>query len=269
MAFDLKKIEDKIDKVTTGSMEINAEVGGLVLKTQNDAMEFAKVMATATAAIPKHLRGNVGDVLSIVMQANAWRMDAYAVARQSYFVNDVIAFQSQLVHALVNTRAPIKGRVKSSFTGEGPDRQCTVWAICHEGDEQVEYTSPKLGNINPKNSPLWKNDPDQQLFYFAVRAFARRNFPEVLLGIYAEDELRDTEPMKDVTPDRGTLAERLKKQKRIASPRGFDADHVARETPGNDGSKTIEEGSPAAAGIEAAPSVDQPADGVVIDQPAT
>jgi hypothetical protein len=249
MAFDVNKIEERIDKIVTGSMEINAEAGGLVLKTSTEAMEFAKMMATATAALPKYLRGNLGDVLSILMQANAWRMDPYAVARQSYFVNDTIAFQSQLIHALVNTRAPIKGRLKISFDGNGAERVCTVWAICREDDERVEYVSPAFGVINPKNSPLWKNDPDQQLLYFSVRAFARRNFPEVLLGVYADDELRDTEPMKDVTPDRGTLTDRLKKQKRIASSRGFDAAHVERETQKDD---------PAAltptAGSEAAPS---------------
>jgi hypothetical protein len=264
MAFDIDKIESKIDKVVTGSMEINAEAGGLVIKTSTEAMEFAKMMATATAALPKHLRGNVGDVLSILMQANAWRMDPYAVARQSYFVNDNIAFQSQLMHALVNTRAPIKGRLKFSFDGDGATRVCTVWAICREDNERVEYISPAFGAINPKNSPLWKNDPDQQLLYFSVRAFARRNFPEVLLGVYAEDELRDAPPMKDVTPERENLAQRLKGQRRIASRRGFDHDHVG-EALGT--AKPVEHDDPATppvAGPEAAPSDPIPTDGAVL-----
>jgi hypothetical protein len=42
-----------------------------------------------------------------------------------------------------------------------------------------------------KNSPLWKGDVDQQLFYYSVRAFARRHFPDVMMGIYTVDELID------------------------------------------------------------------------------
>jgi hypothetical protein len=48
--------------------------------------------------------------------------------------------------------------------------------------------------IEAQNSPLWKNDPDQQLFYYSSRAFCRRHFPDVLLGVYSRDELEDNMP---------------------------------------------------------------------------
>ena len=230
--FDVARIEEKIDRTATGSMAVDASMGGIQVKTVMEAMELAKVMATATIGLPKHLRGNPGDILGVLLQANSWGLEPYAVARMSYAVNDILSYQAQLLHALMLKRAPIKGRIKVEYNGEGPDRTCTVWAITREESERVEYTSPKFKDINPKNSPLWKNDPDQQQFYFSIRALGRRHFPDVLLGLYSEDELRDSyigpEKAKDVTPAKPGLAERLA-AKRTTGERGFNAEHVERE----------------------------------------
>ena len=86
-------------------------------------------------------------------------------------------------------RAPIKGRPSIEFKGEGQKRQCVVSAKLLDGDA-VSYMSPPVGDIPIKNSPLWKNDPDQQLAYYAVRAFARRHFPDVILGVLEREEAR-------------------------------------------------------------------------------
>jgi hypothetical protein len=74
----------------------------------------------------------------------------------------------------------------------------------------VEYTSPMLKDIKVKNSPLWAQDPAQQIGYYASRAMCRRHFPDVILGVYTPEEMN--EEMRDVTPaDRPlTAQERLK-----------------------------------------------------------
>ena len=54
--------------------------------------------------------------------------------------------------------------------------------------EEVPLESPEIGKIQPKNSPLWKTDPDQQLGYYTIRAWARRHRPDVLLGVYDREE---------------------------------------------------------------------------------
>jgi len=63
----------------------------------------------------------------------------------------------------------------------------------------VEYATPEIRNIKVQNSPLWKNDPDQQLSYAAARSLARRHFPDVLLGVYTPEEMAE-ETMREVTP---------------------------------------------------------------------
>jgi hypothetical protein len=88
-----------------------------------------------------------------------------------------------------------------------------VWATLQNGDV-VDYTSPPRGRITPQNSPLWKTDPDQQQFYYSARALCRRHFPDVLLGIYARDELDDQPAIgpdraRDVTPAPKSIGEKL------------------------------------------------------------
>jgi len=58
-----------------------------------------------------------------------------------------------------------------------------------------------------KNSPLWKSDPDQQLGYYSARSWARRHFPELLLGVYTQEEMAAAPP-RDITPQEPTAMQR-------------------------------------------------------------
>jgi hypothetical protein len=216
---DVTTIEGRIDRDRAGDMVVSSELGGLQFQNMLEVMEFAKMMAVSDVAVRKHLRGNPGACLGVTIQAFEWRMSPFAVANKSYAVNDQLAYEAQLIHAVILTRAPIKGRPKHVYTGEGGKRKLKVWAVTLDG-ETVEYESPEIGSIKPKNSPLWVNDPDQQLHYFSVRSWCRRHFPEVILGVYAVDELGPE--TKDVTPKGSGLASRLSG----APTGGFDPNGV-------------------------------------------
>jgi len=202
-----EKIAGRIDQNASRELAVSDAAGGLAFANVSQVMEFAKMMAVASIAVPKHLRANPGACMAVCIQAIEWRMSPYAVANKSYSVNDRLAYEAQLVQAVILQRAPIKGRIKVEYQGTGDKRVCRVWAeLKDEPGEIVEYTSPEFGKITPKNSPLWKSDPDQQQFYYSVRAMCRRHFPDVLLGVYAKDEIEDTQQhigpdrAKDVTP---------------------------------------------------------------------
>lgn len=187
-------IERRIDKSITSQTGLLAS-GGMSFNSMTEIMEFAKVMAISGVAIPKHLRDNPGACLAVCIQAHEWQMSSFAVANKSYSVNDRLSYEAQLVNAVILRRAPIVGRFKITYSGEGPTRQCKVTARLADGDE-VEYTSPKFSEITTKNSPLWKADPDQQLFYYSSRSMCRRHFPDVLLGVYTMDEMEDMTPRR-------------------------------------------------------------------------
>lgn len=169
-------------------LALSKGTGGTTLSPDSfgQIVEFAKDMSRAGTAIPKHLRENPGACMAVAMQAFEWGMSPFAVANKSYSVNDRIAYEAQLIAAVVNTRSGITGRLKYSFKGEGGERRCVVTGTI-DGDT-LEYTSPKFASITPKNSPLWKSDPDQQHCYYSARAWARRHVPEVILGVYDREE---------------------------------------------------------------------------------
>lgn len=220
-------------ETSINSVSVSTGANGTSIAPQNlgEVVRFAEVMCKADIALPKHLRGNAGACMAVAMQALEWQMSPFAVASKSYAVNGAIAYEAQLIAAVVNTRSGIKGRLKYVFEGTGAAMTCTVTRTL-DGEECV-YTSPSIGSITTKNSPLWKSDPQQQLGYFSARSWARRHCPEVLLGVYDRDEaeqFQGADNAKDVTP-RTTLQARLAAAKEAhGEQEGFNAANVARET---------------------------------------
>jgi len=196
---------------------------GLAPQTLAEVMDFAQLMAKAGPMVGKAFRNNPGACVAITMQAMQWGMNPFAVSQKAYTTGDNIGYEAQLVTAVINAHAPVKERPKFTFEGEGAKRRCTVTATLKGESEACVYQSPEVGTITTKNSPLWKQDPDQQLSYFSIRAWARRYCPEVIMGVYAIDELDGAEPM--------TVA----RAESLDGPRTYDQrtdDEVAEESGG-------------------------------------
>lgn len=232
------------DQTSTKEISIATGAGGSSIAPQNlgEVVRFAEVMCRADIALPQHLRGNAGACMAVALQAMEWGMSPFAVASKSYSVGGRIAYEAQLIAAVVNTRSGIKGRLRYEYRGEGAELSCRVTGILD--DQECEYETPPIGAIAVKNSPLWKSDPRQQLGYFAARSWARRHCPEVILGVYDRDEAEHFGPTnaKDVTP---SVMQRLQ-AKQEASPEreGFDPAHVTRETAALSGEAAIEHETP-------------------------
>lgn len=227
---DIARIEERLDRVAVGNTPVSDSLGGIAFQNMTEVMEFSKLMALSGNAVPKHLQGNPGMCLAVCIQAMEWRFSPFAVANKSYEVQNRLSFESQLVHAVIEQRAPIIGRLRHRFEGEGEERVCIVWATLRETGEALEYKSPPFAKILPKNSPLWKTKPDLQQYYNTSRDFCRAYFPDVLLGVYSEEELRDhrgPDNAKDVN-DRPNVGSRLKSK----GGRGFSAAHVEQQTRG-------------------------------------
>ena len=200
--------------ITPKFSQIAVRRSGVKFTSALEVMDFAKMMSIAGTHLPKYLRGNVGGCLAISLKAVHWEMDPFEVANKSYEVNDRIGFESQLIHGVIEARAPLQHRLDCSYSGEliydeveqrdestgekfvtrvlnwrKSTRSCTVVGRFTTGDQR-EYTSPKISDIRVKNSPLWRDDPDQQLFYYASRSWARKWCPDVLMGVYSREELQ-------------------------------------------------------------------------------
>lgn len=241
---DLERIEAKIDRTAAGAIAVSDNVGGIMFTSMTEVLEFAKLMAVSQKAVPPHLRANPGACLAVTIQALEWRMSPFSVANKSYEVNDRIAYESQLIHAVIEARAPLKGRLRGTYSGTGAQRSISISGILKSEVEPFVYDSPPLAQIK-KKSPLWVDDPDQQLWYYATRSWARKYCPDVLMGIYSVDELEDAD-MKDVTPaktDKPDIGERLKGSAKKG--RGFNADGVSKALAHNPG-ETLDASKPSA-----------------------
>lgn len=168
-----------------------------------EAVTFADMMCKADIALPKFLRMNKGACLAVSMQAYRWGMDPFAVANKAYSVNDRVAYESQLIASVINTRASLQNRLTVDYDGKDGTRKCIVTGRFQGEDIDRKVSSPPFNAITTKNSPLWKSDPDQQLFYYTVRVWARRYVPELIMGVYSVEEMHDyrgPDKAKDITP---------------------------------------------------------------------
>lgn len=210
------------------------------LVLDNDSMRsmmtLAEFMAKGTAAIPKHLQNNPADCLAVVMQAMQWRMNPFAVAQKTHLVNGTLGYEGQLVNAAVTSLAPTKDRInyewfgpwekvigkfrevesktKKDDTGKPVVYRVPNWTLADEagigirvwatmkGEEKPRVLELLLSQCRVRNSPLWADDPRQQIAYLAVKRWARLHCPDVILGVYTSDELEDASaPAERINPD--------------------------------------------------------------------
>ena len=196
-----QQIEDRIDRQAAGAIALRPASGGMMTiapTSMGELFEFAKLMAVSRECVRKVFRDNPGACLAIALQAFRTGADPFAVANKAYLVNDQIAYEAQYIHAVINTSGILKKRLRPTYEGDGPTLCCTIRGEIHGEDEPLEYRSPPIGNIPTKNSPLWKSDPEQQLFYYSSRAWVRRYAPEVLLGMDTGEDIEAS--AIDVTP---------------------------------------------------------------------
>lgn len=193
----IHKIEDSLDREVLKSLTVTGN--GSIVENYNQLLDIAKTMSMSKHGIPKHLRGNPGDCLAIREIAMDKGLSPYGLARHCYVVNDLLCFDGQAVHAIVEKSGRLAEPLDFDYAGEGDSRTCTVTGKLKGAATARSYTTPPIAKITPQNSPLWKTDPDQQLAYLAVRRWAGRFCPAALLGIYSREEMMDS--MIDVTPE--------------------------------------------------------------------
>ena len=175
---------------------------------------IASVMASSKFAVPKHLQGNTGDCLAIIMQSAQWQMDPFAVAQKTHQINGVLGYEAQLVNAVITNRAPITGRLNFEWYGDWAkingkedkswDKGIKVWATLkgETSPREIDVSMGQVGSV--RNSPLWVSDPRQQLAYLAIKRWSRLYTPDVILGVYTPDEIAEREEL-DVTPVQSTV----------------------------------------------------------------
>ncbi len=273
-------IESRVNRSLADEISISREAGGVDIRKLGEVMEAAKLMAISGPMVPAFMRDQPGVCFGIIWKAYHWGMDPFAVASMAYEVENpktkerTVAFMSQLIHAVIEARAPIKGRLAVAYEGEGEDRVCIVSCVLRDGTGTREHRSPRLGDRRPRKqervnqqtgekyftssgSPLWYTKPDVQLFYDTSRDLARMHFPDVLLGVYDRDEMQEagfeqTRNLPAVVAQEveNSLSSRLQPSGMIRA--GFDIGNVVALT--NDATMTATEAPGPVAEAAASPT---------------
>lgn len=180
-------------------------------------VRFATLMADSKATVPAHLAGKPADCLAVTMQAAQWGMNPFAVAQKTHVVNGTLGYEAQLVNAVVSSSNLLATRLNYKWDGDwskvsgktdkSPSLTVTVWATL-KGESESRTLTISMAQAGVRNSPLWEQDPRQQLAYLCVKRWARLHAPDVLLGVYTPDELQEAQPRveRDITPAPATAA---------------------------------------------------------------
>jgi hypothetical protein len=177
----------------------------------NSMIKFSEIMATSTIAIPKDYRGNPGNCMAVIMQAQRWGMDPYIVASKTHVVSGNLGYEAQLVNAVITSSNAIKGRFHYEYSENEwkDDKDPNAWIRVGAqitGEDGIQW-GEKLypSKVAVKNSPLWKTNPKQQSAYLAVKMWSRLYTPHVIMGVYTRDEVQEISQERDVTPTKSTL----------------------------------------------------------------
>lgn len=183
----------------------------------NQLVRFAELMSQSKATVPKHLEGKPADCLAVTMQAAQWGMNPFAVAQKTHVVNGTLGYEAQLVNAVVSSSSLLATRLNCRWSGDwsnvngktdkSPNLTVTVSAVL-KGEAEPRELTISMAQAGVRNSPLWEQDPRQQLAYLCTKRWARLHAPDVLLGVYTPDELQETAPRveRDITPQTTTAA---------------------------------------------------------------
>lgn len=202
-------------------------------------VEFSKMMAGSIVMVPKHLQGKPADCLAIAMQAAQWGMNPFTVAQKTHVVNGTLGYEAQLVNAVVASSGAIEGGFRYEFRGEGQNLECRVGAVQRGASGELTWGEwLRSGDIQVKNSPLWKVNPKQQMGYLQVKNWARLYCPGAILGVYSDDELGDSNSDE---PEQPTAPRGPKRKSESAKP----LETVEEVTPVDDEPKTETAPAPA------------------------
>lgn len=183
----------------------------------NQLVRFAELMAQSKATVPQHLAGKPADCLAVTMQAAQWGMNPYSVAQATHLVNGTLGYEAKLVNAVVSSSNLLTSRLNYRWDGDwskvngktdkSPSLTVTVSAVI-KGESEPRELTISMAQAGVRNSPLWEQDPRQQLAYLCVKRWARLHAPDVLLGVYTPDELQDAAPRveRDITPPAATAS---------------------------------------------------------------
>lgn len=159
----------------------------------NTALAVAEELSKSDI-IPKEFQKKPANCLIAVELANRLKASPFQVMQNMDVIYGRPALRSSFVIACINNSGKIIGSLKFEMNEKAT--KCRAWAI--EKETGSRLTGPtvtmdmaeKEGWLT-KNGSKWKTMPDLMLRYRAAAFFGRLYCPEILNGMYTDDEVTD------------------------------------------------------------------------------
>ncbi len=188
VTVDNMQIQKSVTRNNLGVFE-NAESFGL-------AMQMADALARSTI-VPKSYQGNPSNCLIAIEMASRINTSPMMVMQNLYIVNGTPAWSSQWIIAMINNSKRYKTELKfdMEYDQYGKPASCMAWAEDYNGNKVV---GPRItmqmadaeGWIR-KNGSKWNTMPEVMIRYRAASFFGRLNCPDMIMGIYSQEEVID------------------------------------------------------------------------------
>lgn len=168
-----------------------------------ESFDLAARMAAALAKstiVPKAYQNNAPNCLIAIEMASRINTSPMMVMQNLYVVNGSPAWSSQWIIAMINNSRRYKTELKFDlkFDDAGKPVSCVAWAEDYNGNKVVgPMITMKMAEEEgwiSKSGSKWKTMPEVMIRYRAASFFGRLNCPDMIMGIYSQEEVIDGVP---------------------------------------------------------------------------
>lgn len=199
MSEEIKKEEQK-QEVAVSEQHVNMVAdleGGLYSSsdTLRIARNFAQDLSKSTM-IPLQYQNNYANCLVAIEYANRTGQSPLQVMQSLDVIKGTPSWRGKALIGMVNSSGKYDHDLRFSYGKDDKGEIISCFAWTKQNGELVEgipYTMAKAkkeGLLN-KNNSYWEKDHVLMLTYRAVSRFVSINCPEISLGLYTTEEVRD------------------------------------------------------------------------------
>lgn len=203
MSEEIKKEEvnqEQKQEVAVANEHVNmvADLSG-GLYSSSDTLRIARNFAqdlSKSTMIPTQYQNNYANCLVALEYANRTGQSPLQVMQSLNVIQGRPSWDSKALIGMINTSGKYDHDLRFTYgkDSNGEINSCFAWTK-KDGEviEGIPYTMEKAkkeGLLN-KNNSFWNKDHVLMLTYRAVSRFASINCPEITLGLYTTEEVRD------------------------------------------------------------------------------
>lgn len=201
MADETKNMTENAQKqevAVTESRNLVADLEGGLFSTSDTlriARNFAQDLAKSTL-IPLQYQNNYANCLVALEYANRTGQSPLQVMQSLNVIQGKPSWDSKALIGMINTSGKYDEDLHFTYgkDDKGEINSCFAWTkkngVVIEGIPYTMEKAKKEGLLN-KNNSFWNKDHVLMLTYRAVSRFASINCPEITLGLYTSEEVRD------------------------------------------------------------------------------